>query len=240
VRRSLRAQSAVLTEAPTTVGTQLTALRDKAQSAAGDAAETLAPRIDAAREALAPRIEQASERLADAAGRAGEWAAPRIEAAREQAKTTVREQVAPRVAKTLATAVSASGPARDEAQKRGEAALQALRGELPPQKRRWPRALFLLTAGAAAGAAAGLITRRREPAYPQVDAYPPVSSTDPYARAPGAAEPAAPVVAPAHGADTGATATTADATIDVTEPVATEAAAPRRRRTPKADGTAAS
>jgi Family of unknown function (DUF5324) len=227
--------------APALEGAGLSNLRGRAQVAAQEAVETLGPRIDGAREALtpridaakeafAPRIEVAGERLVQAADRAGEWAAPRLESAREQTMSTVREQVAPRVAKALASAVSTTAPARDEAKQRGEAALAALRGELPARNRRWPRALLLLTTGAAAGAVAGLFARRREPAYPSFEAYPPVSSApDPYAQ-PGSAEPAAPVVTPAP---TGP----GDATIDVTDPVGAQAdgagepaTPPRRRR----------
>ena len=209
------------------VGTTLDSIRGRAQGAATDAVEALAPRLDAAREQLAPRLAEAAEKTGQIANQladeAREIALPRIEAARDQAVSTMKKRVIPRVSKTISEAAAASAPVREEAKQRGEAAIAAMRGDLPTRRRRWPRAILLMGAGAVAGAAAGLMAGRREPVAPGLDAYTPMGGADPYARTeptratgmtgaattgPPAAATATPSPPPApHG----------DATIDVTD-----------------------
>jgi hypothetical protein len=211
---------------PDAVGTGLETIRERAQGAASEAVDALGPRLDAAREQLAPKLAEAAERTGalatQLAEEAREIALPRLEAARDQAVTTMKTRVIPRVSKTIAEAAAVSGPVRVEAKQRGEAAIAAMRGELPTRRRRWPRAILLMGAGAVAGAAAGLMAGRRQPAAPGLDAYTPMGSADPYART----EP--PRTTDSTGTTTTDTAATAatpspppaphgDATIDVTE-----------------------
>ena len=203
------------------------ALRERAQGAAADAAQAIGPRLDAARDTLAPRLAEAAEKGSQLATQwadeAREVALPKIEAAREQAVTTVKKRVLPHVTKTLAEAEAASKPARREAKKRSEAAIAALRGEMPSRRRRWPRAILLMGAGAVAGAAAGLMAGRKESASPGLDAYSPLGGIDPYAQtgptsAAGLTGTATASSAPLKPAPPDpAPMATSDTTIDVTE-----------------------
>jgi hypothetical protein len=220
-------------------------LRGRAQGAATDAVDALGPRLDAARETLAPRLAEAAEKtgqlasqLADEAREvARDVALPKIEAARDQAVETMKKRVLPRVSKTLAEAEAVSKPARKEAKKRSEAALAALRGDAPSRRRRWPRALLLMGAGAVAGAAAGLMAGRKESASPGLDAYSPIGGGDPYARTETTTTPMTTAATPSP-------APTSDTTIDVTEATAAvsgdgESAQPKPAATRKPRGPAA-
>lgn len=122
--------------------------------------DTVRGRASAAAESLAPRVEAAWETTRDKVG-------PLVDDAREvvvpavgTALAEARDTVAPRVAEALQTAASASAPVRTEALARGGAALAALRGG-QPAKRRWPTALGFLALGLAAGAGAGAVATRR-------------------------------------------------------------------------------
>ena len=230
---------------PEPVGASIDSLRERAQGVAVDAVEALGPRLDAARETIAPRLAEAAEKTSQLASQladeARDVALPKIEAAREQALTTVKRRVLPRLTKTIAEAEAVSKPARREAKKRSEAAIAALRGDVPSRRRRWPRAVMLMGAGAVAGAAAGLMAGRKESASPGLDAYSPLGGSDPYARTEptttgltGAASPSTPNPTPSTpnptpsasagsrsaAPTTGTTPATADTTIDVTEPAA--------------------
>ena len=108
----------------------------------------VAPRLAAARETIGPLVDEASARMTPVIDRLG----PTVDTAR----TRLREDVVPAVA----AAVENSAPARAEARERATAALLALRGQERHRVRRWPIALGCLIAGAAAGLAAGAMTRR--------------------------------------------------------------------------------
>jgi hypothetical protein len=150
----------------------------------------LAPRVDVARVKLAPYAATARESLEEAV----DWAVPRVEEAREAVRekaSTAATAVVPKVAAALGTAAAVGAPLAHEARERGEAALHALRGELPEpaaeEKARWPLALLFLLVGTAIGFVAGMFAKRnsapppapytdlgyREPVTPE----PPVSQT---------------------------------------------------------------
>jgi hypothetical protein len=111
------------------------------------------PAVDASLTAIR---EQAREQL------------PRLETAYETAREIAEER--------LADAAVRSRPARREARKRAEAAVLALKGDLPVRRRRWPKAFLLLGAGALAGAVAGLVVQRRPAAQGSAETYPPVGT----------------------------------------------------------------
>jgi hypothetical protein len=135
------------------------------------AGHALAPRVDVARGKLAPYAATARESLEEAV----EWAGPRVEEARgvvREKAATAATSVAPKVAAALGTAAAVSAPLAHEARERGEAALHALRGELPElskppeEKRRWPTAVLFLGIGALIGFAAGVFAKRTSPVAP--------------------------------------------------------------------------
>jgi hypothetical protein len=106
---------------------------------------------DAARVAVAPLVDEASTRMTPVIDRVG----PAVDTAR----TRLREDVVPAVTAAVETARENSAPARAEAMERAAAALLALQGK-QKKTRRWPVVLGCLAAGAVAGVAAGIITRR--------------------------------------------------------------------------------
>ena len=104
---------------------------------------------------------------------------------RDTVVPAVRDTVVP-VGETLREQASElaqrSKPTRREAKRRAEAAVLALRGDLPARRRgRWATALLFLVAGTAAGAAAGLVIHRKQPELGAADV--PVSPLPPTDRA---------------------------------------------------------
>lgn len=131
--------------------------------------DTLAPRLAAARVAVSPYVDTATARVTPMIDEARERLAPavdrispaveRLGPAVDSARVRLRDDVVPAVITAAGTAKVQSVPARTEAKERAANALLALRGERPEKVRRWPVALVCLLAGAAAGAAAGMLTR---------------------------------------------------------------------------------
>lgn len=148
--------------------TARTTLRHSALAPHMEAArDAVAPRLAAARIAVAPYVEEAGarvtpviERVTPVVETAVERFAPTVESAVETARTRLRDDVVPVVTAAVESARESSAPARAEAKERAANALHALQGR-QQRARRWPVALGCLAAGAVAGAAASVLTRRQ-------------------------------------------------------------------------------
>jgi hypothetical protein len=144
----------------------VTVSKDRLADTWETARTTLAPHLSAARDAMAPYVDQASARMTPVLDEARARVLPAVETARERlgptvdtARTRLRDDVVPTVTAAGKTPRETSAPARAEAKERAAAALLALQGK-QRKVRRWPTALLCLVAGAAAGVAAGALTRR--------------------------------------------------------------------------------
>src|SRR3954452_25154540 len=147
---------------------EVTVSKERLVDTWGSARTTLAPHLSAAREAVTPYVDQASARVAPVLDEARSRVLPAVETARDRlgptvdtARTRLMEDVVPTVTAAVETARENSAPARAEAKERAAAALLALQGK-QRKVRRWPTALVCLAAGAAAGIAAGVLTRGRQ------------------------------------------------------------------------------
>ncbi len=146
---------------------------EQAQDLAHDLTEAIAPHVERARDELGPRLAEARDQLTDQLAEARDQAAPYLKDARDQAAPYVkdarsrlseardqaapylkdaRDQAAPfvedakqRVSKGAAAAVAAGTPVVVEAQRRGDLAAAALKGE--PVKRKGGKKKFLVFAG---------------------------------------------------------------------------------------------
>ncbi|MCW2850202.1 MAG: hypothetical protein JWR90_4176 [Marmoricola sp.] len=124
---------------------------EQAQDLAHDLSEAIAPHVERARDELGPRLadarDQAAPYVKDARGRlsdARDQVAPLLAGARDQAAPYV-EDARSRVTKGAAAAVAAATPVVVEAQRRGELATAALKGE--PVKRKGGKKKYLVFAG---------------------------------------------------------------------------------------------
>jgi hypothetical protein len=106
---------------------------EQAQDLAHDLSEAIAPHVERARDELAPRLADARDTLADQLADARDQAAPYVEDAKD------------RLSKGAAAAVAAATPVVVEAQRRGDLAAAALKGE--PVKRKGGKKKYLLFAG---------------------------------------------------------------------------------------------
>lgn len=82
----------------------------------------------------------------------GETLGPRVDAA--------REALTPRITAAVEAAAAAGGPTRDEAVRRSRSVIEALRGETPAARRRWPSGLIFLLVGIGIGAVLFSVGRR--------------------------------------------------------------------------------
>ena len=105
-----------------------------------DARDQAAPYVKDARDQAAPYVKDVKSRLSDARDQAG----PLLSDARDQAAPYV-EEARDRFSKGAAAAVAAATPVVAEAQRRGDLAAAALKGE--PVKRKGGKKKFLVFAG---------------------------------------------------------------------------------------------
>jgi hypothetical protein len=105
---------------------------------AADARDTAVRYAETTRDWAAPRVEAAKD-----------WAGPRVEPAVDK----VKADVLPAVAGAVTAALAASEPVRSEAVSRGSAAFAALKGEVPPPKRKKHRVRKLFVLAGVLGAA---------------------------------------------------------------------------------------
>jgi ElaB/YqjD/DUF883 family membrane-anchored ribosome-binding protein len=153
-----------------------------------DARDQAAPYLKDARDQAAPYVKDAKSRLADARDQAG----PLLTDARDHAAPYV-EDAKDRLSKGAAAAVAAATPVVVEAQRRGDLAAAALKGE--PVKRKGGKKKYFLFAGLVGlGALAFQKLRGGESANWQTSYSPspaPTAVPDPKAPAAPAAPPAA-------------------------------------------------
>jgi len=132
-------------------------------------------RVDTARERVTPYVDTARERVTPYVEHARDWAGPRVEDAKHRAAPVVTgavDKYVPRIehaiedtSAKLVTVLESTGPARYEVQRRGSAAVAALRGELvqPEEKQgRWGKRFLVLGLFTGLGAAAFAFFRRRQ------------------------------------------------------------------------------
>jgi hypothetical protein len=142
---------------------------EQAQDLAHDLSEAIAPHVERAKDELGPRISDARDQVAPRIAGARDQVAPRIAEARDQIAPRLadaRDQVAPHVEnareafvkdfvpyvqQAVSDARDQAAPLAEEAQRRGEAAVAALKGE--PVKRKGRKRKILLFAGLAGLAA---------------------------------------------------------------------------------------
>jgi hypothetical protein len=211
---------------------------EQAQDLAHDLSEAIAPHVERARDELGPRIADARDQVAPRVAEARDQVAPRIAEVRDQVAPRIaeaRDQIAPRIAevrdqvaphvenardafvkdfvpyvqKAASDARDQAAPLAEEAQRRGENAVAALKGE--PVKRKGRKRKILLFAGLA-GLAALAVQKLRggnESANWQTS----------YSPSPAPAAPPAPVTpsaptAGSHAADIPAAADSSDGSDD--------------------------
>ena len=198
---------------------------EQAQDLAHDLSEAIAPHVEKAKDELGPRIADARDQVAPRIAEARDQVAPRIADVRDQVAPRIaeaRDQIAPRLAEArdqvsphvenardafvkdfvpyvqqaVSDARDQAAPLAEEAQRRGENAVAALKGE--PVKRKGRKRKILLFAGLAglAAFAAQKLRGGNESANWQTSYSPSPAPAAP----PAPASPAAPM-AGSHAAD---------------------------------------
>ncbi len=131
---------------------------EQAQDLAHDLSEAIAPHVERAKDELGPRIAEARDQVAPRIAEARDQVAPRIAEARDQvtphvetARDAFVKDFVPYVQQAVSDARDQAVPLAEEAQRRGEAAVAALKGE--PVKRKGRKRKILLFAGLAGLAA---------------------------------------------------------------------------------------
>jgi len=214
-------------------------LREQVRHQASDLADTLAPRVEAAREKAGPVLAEAREKAAPVLAEAREKAAPVLAEAREKAAPFVSEardkaaplvseardkittEMLPAVTAAIATLDEATHEAREESKKRGKAAVAALRGEVeaPKKKHRGRKLLILFGLGGLIFAVSRILGKRQPTTNWQSSYTPPPAPTPSPAGGP-VADTATGTTAGAHRADTGddeAASDPAEAASDATD-----------------------
>lgn len=125
---------------------------EQAQDLAHDLSEAIAPHVERAKDELGPRIAEARDQVAPRIAEARDQVAPRIAEARDQvtphvenARDAFVKDFVPYVQQAVSDARDQAVPLAEEAQRRGEAAVAALKGE--PVKRKGRKRKILLFAG---------------------------------------------------------------------------------------------
>ena len=177
---------------------------EQAQDLAHDLSEAIAPHVEKAKEELGPRISDARDQVAPLLADARDQVAPRVESARD----AFVNDIVPYVQQAVSDARDQAAPLAEEAQRRGENAVAALKGE--PVKRKGRKRKILLFAGLA-GLAALAVQKLRggESANWQTSYSPTPAPTPPVPNSPPS--PAAPMSG-SHVAEV-----PADSAADVTE-----------------------
>ena len=164
--------------------------RDEIGPRLADARDQVAPRLADARDQVAPRLADARDQIAPRLTEARDDLAPRLADARKQIAPHL-EDARGRLAKGVAAATAAAAPVAAEAQRRGELATAALKGE--PVKRKKGKKKFLLFAGLLGlGALAAQKLRGGEKANWQTSYSPTPAPTPAPSPTPAAAAPAPP------------------------------------------------
>lgn len=127
-------------------------LKLKAAHAAGKVGGRVQERSARATAAVRPRAEKVYAAARPKVEQAYGAARPRVEHAYEAAK--------PRVKAVGTTAAVTLGPRLKLARERGDAAVHALKGDVPRARRRWPWVLAGLGVGGAASMASRMLMRR--------------------------------------------------------------------------------
>jgi len=135
-------------------------------------------RVESARERVTPYVETAVgtavERVTPYVGQARDWAGPKVEEAKHRAAPVVTgavdkyghliESALDDASTKLSSVLESAAPAKDEVQRRGAAAVAALKGELdaPKPKSHWGRRFLLVSLVTGLGAAAFAFLKRRK------------------------------------------------------------------------------
>ena len=177
---------------------------EQAQDLAHDLSEAIAPHVEKARDEIKPRIADAREQVAPRIAGARDQIAPRLAEARDQvsphvesARDAIVNDFVPKVQQVVSDAREQAVPLAEEAQRRGGAAVAALKGE-PIQRKRKGRKRKILLFAALAGLVAFAVQKLRGGESPNWQtSYSPSPAT---AAPPTPASPAAPM-AGTHVAD---------------------------------------
>ena len=173
---------------------------EQAQDLAHDLSEAIAPHVERAKDEIGPRLAEARDQVAPRIAEARDQVAPLLADAREQvaphvesARDAIVNDFVPYVQQAVSDARDQAAPFAEEAQRRGEAAVAALKGE--PVKRKGRKRKILLFAGLIGLAALAVQKLRGGESANWQTSYSPAPA------APAApASPAAPM-AGAHAAD---------------------------------------
>lgn len=198
VQETRERMAPALEDARARVAPALDEARERISPVLDEAREKFGPRVqevlDEARERLGPRVQEVVEQARPVVAQGVGTAVDRTSGTARELAGSVREDVLPKVAALAAggllaaqEAVESAGPLREEALSRGTAAVQALRGELPPNrpKRRRGRKLLLVIALGGAGFVAVRVLRPRRESEPwDVPVTPLPTPVPPSAQAP--------------------------------------------------------